>query len=265
MKRLLCCLFLACWQAKALATVIVVAYNQKHICIAADSRDVKEGVFSNHSRKIFQSGNLFLARAGLYETLPGGKSIMERILAGTNQTTNARDSLRALHPALADEFTALMVASKQAGTDFYKEITARKTDEIASVLVCGFLAGKPVVELNYWKLRFTTNGTPFVTGQFEAYSVPASSGPLGLQAIGQTKAIRNALSANPNLVLAFKDDPATLALNLATLELNSIPSADPAQNVGGAIDVLQIDRKQAQWIQKKDECPAIVPYWAEKE
>ena len=132
---------------------------------------------------------------------------------------------------------------------------------MANVLLCGFKDRKPSVELTFWKLRFDTNKTPFVTAEIQVLSPSAPDGRLGFLVLGQNGAIRNAMQKNPNFLVQQRDDPLKLLRHCAQLELKSFPSDDSRQGVGIPIDILHITPERAEWIQKKPECADIVPYW----
>jgi hypothetical protein len=252
-------LFLLICRTECAATVIIIAYNEENICVAADSRIRKGGVVSDNNCKILQSGRWFLIRAGWFETVPNGKSITDRIIAGTNSIKDARDSLRDLSPVIAKEFTYLLEVNKKDYPETYKEIVSRKTDELAHVGICGFLDGKPLVELTYWKLRFKPDGSPFVTTETEAKPL-ATPDRLGYEVIGQNGAIKKALEENQNLVVEYRDDLATFARYLTAQELASKPPFDQTQYVGGAIDIVQIREDRAEWLQRKKECADLVQW-----
>ena len=260
----LCSAFFLIWGVECSATVIVIAYNNEHICIAADSRiRKKSSVASDNSCKILQSGHWFLIRAGWFETVPNGKSITDRITEGTNKVTDVRDSLRKLSAVIAKEFTYLMEVNKRDYPETYKEILGRKTDELAHVVVCGFLEGKPVIELNYWKLRFKSDGTPFVTAEIEILPTSPLPERLSYEVIGQNGAIKKALEDSPSLLVEYRADPVTFTRYLTALELAVKKPSDPTQHVGGGIDILRIDGNHAEWVQRKKECPDIIPFWIE--
>lgn len=259
MRTLVLGVFLLACGLQCFATVIVVAYNQESICVAADSRIKKSGVVSDNYCKIIQSGRWFLVRAGWFETVPNGKSITDRIALGTNSVKDARDSLRELSPIIAKELTSLLEVNKREYPETYKEIMGRKTDELAHVTVCGFLEGKPIVELTYWKLRVKPDGSPFATAEFEIKPQPTPD-RLGFEVIGQNASIKKTLDANPNLIVECRNDPVAFTRYLTALELAAKPPFDPTQFVGGAIDILQIKMDRAEWIQRKPETPDIAPW-----
>ena len=244
----------------AQATLIVVAYDETNIYIAADSRIGRSGKFIDGVCKIKQVGHWFMARAGWFETVPNGKTIQDRLVEADTTGRNLPEAFESLRPVIAKEFTFLVQVNKRAYPETYKEIVSRGTDELAHVLLCGYKGGRPCIELTFWKLRFDTNQNPFVTAETEVFPRPPG-GQLGFQVLGQNGAIRKAMQDNPNFLAQQRDDPVKLLRHCAQLELESLPSDDSKQYVGLPIDILHMTPRKAEWIQRKPECADIVPYW----
>jgi hypothetical protein len=243
----------------ARATLIIVLYDDSNVYIAADSRIEKNGKHLDNICKIKQSGPWFLARAGLFETEPCGESIQDRILKADTTGCSLPDALAPLTATIAYEFTSLLRTNKSSFPDAYSRILSRGT-EISVVLLCGFREGKRVTELTIWKLRFDDNSIPYVTPEKEVLQLPASD-YWGFQIMGQNHAIAKASESNPEF-FDRRRDPLTLLRDCFRLQLDSLPATDPAQGVGGSIDILHITPEKAEWIQRKVECEEIVQFWS---
>jgi hypothetical protein len=229
-------------RSEAVATTIVVIRSPHEVVLAADSQATYEGGEAPENvgpvSKIYEVGELFFAVSGLAEDPETQFSVSEIVADASRGLATVTEKVRAIEHRIAAALSVEVPAIKQRDPDLYAKLAG----------------GQPVISL---VLVGAEKGVPFAKGiMFTVDSVMENSCPgnclFGVKTLwlGQSDAIGKYMEKHRIPRKPFAD----FARFLIQLEIDS-----KAEGVEGPIDILRITPDGPEWIQRKPDCPHMLP------
>jgi hypothetical protein len=231
----------------AAPTTIVVVRTPTVIYIGADSRitDIRNESRTSTACKIRRAGDLFYAFSG-FPRIPGVKpGLMEIIQVAAEGGGSITEMVEAFDDTIADTWSGGLQKLKQKHPKFYKEeIRDRNLLQIA---IAGIQNRKPVFFMRHLK-AMERNGSPGIDIYKKSCPGDCQKGKV-IACLGHIGALEGYTSVRSDV---WKDGYVRGIRRLITLQMDASP-----EHVGPPIDILQIRRQGARWIQIKPECPEI--------
>ena len=235
-------LFLLTAPNEALATTIVVIRGHNEVVLATDSKATYEGGDAPENAscvcKIYGDGELFFAVSGLVADPENKFNVPEIVADAARGPSTVAEKVKAIEDRIKAALLTEVPAVKERDPDLYGKL----------------VSGQGIISL---VLVGAEKNVPFVKGiMFTVNSVTENSCPgnclFGVKTLwlGQSEAIAKHMEAHRVPHKPFAD----FARSLVQLEIDA-----KAEGVGGPIDILRITPNGTEWIQRKSDCPHILP------
>lgn len=233
------------------ATTIVVIRGRTEVVLAADSKATYEAGSAAENAgpvsKIYGIGNLFLAVSGLVQDPETNFSVPQIVSDATRGLATVAEKMQALENRLGAALQTEVPAIKERDPDLYQKLVSGQSGLI-SLVVVGAEKGVPFAK----GVEFTLTSSP----QGLRASAKENSCPgdcfLGVKTLwlGQSQAIAKYMESHRTPRKPYAD----FARFLVQLEIDS-----KAEGVEGPIDIVRVTAAGAEWIQRKPDCPQILP------
>lgn len=237
----------------ARATTIVAVKTKNEIVIGADSKvtDTFGNALPVETCKIVQAGNVFFTYAGFARNNETGFSIPQIAKAALESKPKAKmsEKIEILTKTVVEKLDAEILVLREKSFPTYREKIEGKI--FLRILVAGFDKGKPALYVRQFRLGQTSEkgvGVVVINDDCDR----KCKGENVTRFLGETAAI-------DGLPEETKDFWKTgLAAGVTSLIETQIAARE--EYVGPPIDILQITKKNAVWIRKKDSCREITNY-----
>ncbi|MBW1771982.1 MAG: hypothetical protein JRJ51_04045 [Deltaproteobacteria bacterium] len=228
-------------------TTIVVVRTPTEIYIGADSKitDIRNESITSTACKIRQVDDLFFAFSGLPK-IPGVESdLMEIIEEASRGGGTIAEKIEEFDDIIVDEWSKGLQALKEERPQFYKEELKGKI--VLQVAFAGIQNRKPVFFMMHLK-AVERDGFPAIAISKKSCPGDCQQGKV-IAYLGHTGALNRYMSDRSNV---WKAGYVQGIRELITLQIEAQP-----EHVGPPIDILHINRRGAEWVQIKSECPEI--------
>ena len=232
------------------ATTIVVARSQTEIVIGADSKVTD--TFGNDLKKplckIRQAGNLFIAFEGLKENRQTGFNVLDFSLKALQRKprASALDRVSILTALLTSRLFTELRFLKQHDQETYVRKILGKT--FLRLIIAGFEHDRPLIFVRQFRAN-QINEQMVVAESIADDCLVNCQGEIVTRFLGETEAIDGLAEETPGFW------GKGLANGVRQLIQTEIAARD--EYVGPPIDLLHIDARGAEWIQRKPKCSDI--------
>lgn len=230
-------------------TTIVIARVSDFVLIGADSK-LSYGESSIPSEtfcKIGQSEDVFFAIAGTLKNDAIGWSVKESAIRASKTEGSLLDKVAAFERQVIPPLTQTLEMVKKDRPSFYEK-KYNSGDKVAlSIVFVRFEKGIPVILIREFQSLSPTSINIIRT------ACPGNCNEkVQFYYLGQSDAIKHFVDKNP---------PSLTPHNIASFvnKLVEVEIEDRPNEVGPPIDILRVEKDSARWIQKKNECPDILP------
>jgi len=230
-------------------STVVAIRTPSEIYVGADSKLVaygKDKKIELSICKIRQVDNLFFAQTGLVGDAAGGFNVAETVIKAHKHGDSISATVQAFEKMVVGPLTTMLQQFKRDQPDFYKKDLQR--DSHFSIMFFGLENGTVVVYSRYFTATDPINGSSKI--EIQRKDCPGDC-PTGTTYIflGEQEAMNKFLDANPHY---SKIGWAPTIRKLIEIEI-----ADKPDFVGYPIDIIRLNNKVTEWIQRKAECPDI--------
>ena len=236
---------------EARATTIVVIRTHKEVVLATDSKATYEGGDAPENAgpvsKIYGMGDLFFAVSGLAED-PETKFTVPGIVAEASRgLSTVAEKVKAIEARLETALVTEVPKVRERDPDLYQKLVSGKWD-VLSLVVVGLEKGVPFAR----GMAFSLNSSPDgLRASLKENSCPGDC-LFGVKTLwlGQSDEIAKYMEGRRSP----RKPVADFARFLIQLEIDA-----KAEGVGGPIDIVRITSTGAEWVQRKPDCPQILP------
>lgn len=237
--------------ASARATTIVSVKTASEIVIGADSKvtDTFGGAAAGQACKIVQAGNLFFAYEGMARDRRTGFDItriaVQALLFKPNASLAEKVSI--LTGFLTDSLFAELLSLKQHDPDTYRE-KVEGGQTFLKILVAGFDGNQPLLFVRGFR-AVPLNRKTIAVSVVPDDCLADCRAEFAVRTLGETAAIDGLPEETPGF---WAGGIAQGVRRLIETEI-----AARSEYVGPPVDILRIDSKGAEWIQKKPSCADV--------
>lgn len=234
-----------------IGTAIVAVRTPTEIIVGADSKlTTTDGSIPELVCKIYQVGRVFFALAKYAGTRTNGFNVSDVAKEAIKDGGSIADIQTRFHCLIGTPLYRTAQAFKNEDPTGYYECF--RDGSILDIVFFGFENQSPVLALSKLTPIFPPYGKT-MTVEFHN-DMRGEDGDLGCALLGQISAPGTLMKQQPDYVLNI--GPAEAVHRLVRLAINECP-----EWCGEPIDILRVTSKGAEWIQRKQECPDIEPYW----
>jgi len=243
-------LLLLVFSSVASATTIVVARSPTEIVIGADSKltDTYGNDLNKPVCKILPAGNLFIAFEGLRKNLQTGFNVMDVSLKALQREPRASafDRVGILTGFLTSRLFSELLFLKQHDQETYLKKIQGQT--FLRLVIAGFEQNRPLIFVRQFR-AIQINAKTISVEVIADDCLADCRGEVVTRFMGETEAIEGLAEETPNF---WRNG---LTNGVRQLIQTEITARDGY--VGPPIDLLRIDARGAEWIQRKAECADI--------
>lgn len=238
-----------------IGTAIVAVRTPTEIIVGADSKlTTSDGSITELVCKIYQVGRVFCALAKYAGTRTNGFNVSDVAKEAIKEGGSIADIQTRFHCLIGTPLYRTAQAFKNEDPTGYHECF--RDGSILDIVFFGFENQSPRLALS--KL------TPVFPPDEPRMRVDSSNDLRGKDGnpdyafLGNVSALGTLIKQEPDYFLNI--DTAEAVHRLVQIAINDAPDWS-----GEPIDILRVTSKGAEWIQRKQECPDIEPYWQQSD
>jgi hypothetical protein len=234
------------------ATTIVAVRTPSDIYLGADSRVIgvrpNGAVYDDVKCKIGQVGKIFFAGAGPYEYDPMGLNIRLLLIEAQRPGATVGQTIERFDTLYANALTRTSTAAREKSPTVYNQYFLNGHVYIYFV---AFENETPRFFARTFAIRSSNDAVKVHTEQRDCPTGCPGTEPT-IYGIGYAEVMKNL----PTNALRIKPP-----IQVITELIEASIRKDPEHKSGGPIDILHLNKDGARWVQKKQECREIQPYF----
>jgi Proteasome subunit len=229
-------------------STVVAIRTPSEIYVGADSKLVAYGDIKIEQSmcKIRQVDSLFFAHTGLIGDAAGRFNVAETVIKAHRYGHSISATVQAFEKMVVGPLIKTLQQFKRDQPDYYTKYLQAHSH--FSIIFFGLENETPVVYSRYFNAKDSTDGS--IKVDIQRKDCPGNC-PTGMTYIflGEQEAISKFLDGNPHY--------SSVGWVPTIRKLIEIEIADKPDFVGYPIDIIRVDKKAAEWIQRKKKCPDI--------